>query len=70
MRLDPNYVLFDDSRHFVTQELTLLEKERRNNQRAGSIDDESEYYDSKEDVSKLKNSKKESKGFTIRNICT
>uniref|UniRef100_A0A915NEQ2 Polycomb protein VEFS-Box domain-containing protein n=1 Tax=Meloidogyne javanica TaxID=6303 RepID=A0A915NEQ2_MELJA len=61
MRLDPNYVLFDDSRHFVTQELTLLEKERRNNQRAGSIDDESEYYDSKEDVSKLKNSKKESK---------
>nr|CAD2205071.1 unnamed protein product [Meloidogyne enterolobii] len=61
MRLDPNYVLFDDSRHYVTQELTLLEKERRNNQRAGSIDDESEYYDSKEDVSKLKISKKESK---------
>ena len=39
MRLDPNYTLYNDNRHYVTRELTLLEKERRNSQRGGNIVD-------------------------------
>lgn len=68
MRLDPDYVLYNDNRHLVTRELTLLEKEKRSNQRAGSIDDGTENFDSKDDldIKQPKNSKKESRA-TLQN---
>jgi hypothetical protein len=62
MRLDPNYVIYNDSRHFVTRELTLLEKERRNNQRG--LNDGTGRFVPKNDMEiKQHNLKKETKGF-------
>lgn len=67
MRLDPNYVLFDDNKHYVTRELALLEKERRSH-RGRNNDDGVFHFGPKNDSSKPMNNEKEAKGTSSERI--